>query len=150
MTEKQKIEAFLAQEHIAVAGFSRDPRKFGAQVYELLKNNHYKVYAVNPAGGETPDKKPVYSSITDLPENVKALWIGVKPEITNRLIREAGERGFRHVWVQQMAGDRETLDLLNESEMLSVSKRCIFMFANPTGFHKFHHWLSGFFGRIPK
>ncbi|MDX9942125.1 MAG: CoA-binding protein [Bacteroidales bacterium] len=150
MTEKEIIDAFLSQKHIAVAGFSRDPRKFGAQVFEMLKTRDYRVYAVNPAGGETPGKEPIYGSIAELPDHVKALWIGLKPELTNRLIIEAGKRGMTHVWVQQMAGNKETLKLLNESEMLAVSKRCIFMHANPAGFHSFHRWLAGLFGRLPK
>lgn len=150
MTEKEKIDAFLAQEHIGIAGYSRDPKKFGAQVFDLLKKNSYQVYAVNPAGGETPGNEPVFARIADLPAEVKALWIGVKPDVTNQLIAEAREKGITHVWVQQMAGNEKTQALLDASRMVAVSKRCIFMYANPTGFHKFHRWLLGLFGRLTK
>ncbi|MEE4178239.1 MAG: CoA-binding protein, partial [Bacteroides sp.] len=150
MTEKQKIDAFLSQRHIAVAGYSRDPKKFGAQVYNLLKTRGYQVYAVNPAGGETPEKETIFCRIADLPDNVKAVWIGTKPEVTNQLIGEARNKEITHLWVQQMAGNEETQTLLDGSGLTGISKRCIFMYANPSGFHKFHRWLAGFFGQLPK
>lgn len=150
MTEKQKIDFFLSQRYIAVVGYSRDAKKFGAQVYDLLRTKGYQVFAVNPAGGETLGKEPIFSCIADLPDEVKALWIGTKPEVTNQLIGEARDKGINHLWVQQMAGNEETHAKLDNSGMNYISKRCIFMYANPTGFHKFHRWLAGLFGQLPK
>jgi uncharacterized protein len=150
MSEKEKVEAFLAQQHIAVVGYSRNAKKFGAQVFDMLKTKGYQAYAVNPAGGITPAGEPVYSSLSEMPELVKAALIVTKPEITNQLIGQAAEKGLTHVWVQQMSENQETISILEDSQINFVVQRCIFMHANPTGFHKFHRWLVGLFGRLPK
>jgi len=150
MSEKEKVDAFLSQQHIAVAGYSRDPKKFGAQVFDMLKTKGYQVYSVNPSGGTTPGGEPVYSSLSELPEHVTAALIVTKPEISNKLIRQAADEGLTHVWVQQMSDNHKTMEILEGSQLNFVAKRCIFMHANPTGFHKFHRWLVGLFGRLPK
>jgi uncharacterized protein len=149
MSEKEIVDAILSQQHIAVAGYSRDPKKFGAQVFDMLKTKGYLSYAVNPNGGSTPGGEPIYSALSDLPEFVKAAVIITKPEITNGLIRDAIEKGLTHVWVQQMSENQETIEVLGKSNLQFVVKRCIFMHANPSGFHKFHRWLAGIFGRLP-
>jgi len=42
------IKAFLKEKNIfAVVGASRDPRKYGYQVYKDLKNAGYEVYPVS-------------------------------------------------------------------------------------------------------
>lgn len=150
MSEKEKVDAFLSQQHIAVAGYSHDPKKFGAQVYDMLKTKGYQAYAVNPSGGKTPSGEPVYSSMAELPDLVKAALIATKPEITNQVIGDAAEKGLTHIWVQQMSENQETIKILEQRKINSVIKRCIFMHANPNGFHKFHRWLVGLVGRLPK
>lgn len=149
-SEKERVEAFLLQQHIAVVGYSRDPKKFGAQVFEMLKTNGYQVYAVNPSGGSTPVGEPVYAAVPELPNHVRAVIIATKPDVTNEIIRQVAETGMNHVWVQQMSENNDTIRILEESQLSFVAKRCIFMYANPTGFHKFHRWLVGLFGRLPK
>lgn len=150
MTEKEKIDVFLSQQHIAVVGFSRDAKKFGTQVFEMLKTRGYNVYPVNPAGGQTPDGGIVYPALGELPGEVKAAVILTKPAITNQVIKEAVKKGLSLLWVQQMSDNKETLPLLEQSGLTYITKRCIFMYANPGGFHKFHRWLVGLFGRLPK
>lgn len=150
MSEKEKVDVFLGQHHIAVAGFSRDPKKFGAQVFDMLKTKGYQLYAVNPSGGSTPAGEPVFSSLAELPGHVNAVIIATKPEVTNNVIRDAVEKGITHVWVQQMSENQDTIEILGQSRLNFVVGRCIFMHANPTGFHKFHRWLVGLFGRLPK
>ncbi len=150
ISEKEKVEAFLSQQQIAVVGYSRNPKKFGAQVFDMLKTNGYQVYAVNPSGGSSLVGEPVYTAVSELPNHVRAALIATKPDITNEIIRQVAENGLTHVWVQQMSENMETIRILEESQLSFVAKRCIFMYANPTGFHKFHRWLVGLFGRLPK
>lgn len=149
-SDREKVDSFLAQQHIAVVGYSRDPKKFGAQVFDMLKIRRYQTYAVNPSGGKTSEGEPVFTSLSELPGNVKAALIATKPEITNEVIRQAVEKGLTHVWIQQMSENKDTIGILEGSGLSYVAQRCIFMHASPTGFHKFHRWLVELFGRLPK
>jgi len=148
--DKHQVESFLAQKHIAVVGYSRNPQKFGYQVFDMLKTKGYQVYPVNPTGGLTHTGEQLFSSVSSLPEWVKAALIVLKPDITNTVIKEASEKKLTHIWVQQMSENLATMEILKQSQMVYVVNRCIFMHANPSGFHKFHRWLVGLFGRLPQ
>lgn len=148
--DKVQVDSFLAQKHIAMIGYSHDPQKFGNQAFDMLKTKGYQVYPVNPSGGVTPSGEQIFSSVTALPGWVKAALIAVKPDITNVVIKEAFEKKLTHIWVQQMSENEETIELLKQSQIIFVVRRCILMHANPSGFHKFHRWLAGLFGRLPK
>lgn len=146
--KKEQIDNFLAQPHIAVAGYSTNPKKFGAMVFTNLKEQGYNVYPVNPAGGTTSDGHTVYESIDTLPADVKALYVVTKPAVSSTLVQSALDKGFTHFWIQQMSDNAEVLDLLKDVPD-KVTKECIFMHTNPTGIHKFHWWLAKVFGRLP-
>jgi predicted CoA-binding protein len=48
LATKAAIEDFIAQPAVAIAGASRDGKKFGNAVYRDLKSKGYRVFAVNP------------------------------------------------------------------------------------------------------
>ncbi len=148
-TKKAQIDNFLAQQKIAVAGYSKNPKKFGAQIYKTLREKGYELYPVNPAGGTTPEGDPIYVTLDAIPADVKALYLVTKPEVTSKLIDKAKEKEFTHIWVQQMSENAEVLAKLNNFPE-KVTGQCMFMHAQPTGFHKFHWWLSKTFGTLPK
>jgi predicted CoA-binding protein len=150
MTEKQRIESFLAQKNVAVVGYSRNPKKFGAVVFKTLATKGYNLFAVNPAGGSTPDGEMVYATISELPAEVTAVVILTKPEQTNSEVTKAIGRGINHIWVQQMSQDKDTIPMLENSGVVYVAKRCILMHSNPSGLHKFHRSLAKLFGLLPK
>ncbi len=150
MTERQRINSFLSQKNIAVVGFSRDPKKFGSTVFTTLQQKGYNVFAVNPAGGSTPDGQTIFSRVTDLPEEVNAAVILTKPDKTNIEVANTIGKGISHIWVQQVSQNNETILMLENSGVVYVAKRCILMHANPSGFHGFHRSLAKFFGLLPK
>jgi predicted CoA-binding protein len=147
-TKKAQIDNFLAQPHIAVAGYSKNPRKFGAQVFNSLKEKGYNVYPVNPAGGKTPGGQTIFEDLGALPQEVKALYVVTKPDVSQDLVEKAIAKGFTHFWIQQMSDNAQVIDLLKEVPE-KVTGECIFMHTNPTGIHKFHWWLAKIFGRLP-
>lgn len=150
MASKESIDAFLAQQHIAVAGYSRNPKKFGTILFNTLKEKGYEMYAVNPSGGTTADGQPVYQDIAALPPHVKALVVVTRPEVTVGVLDQALQKGIDNIWIQQMSDNKEVLGRLNQSPVNHVSGSCILLHAQPTGFHKFHRWIAGVFGRLPQ
>lgn len=147
---KTLIDEFLAQQQMALAGYSHQPKKFGHSVYKTLIEKGYTIHPVNPRGGTTPSGEPVYKNLDSLPEGVDSLLIITRPEVALPLVKQASEKGFKRVWIQQMSGSRELEELLAGLEMDVVYGRCILLHAEPTGIHRFHRWILELFGRLPR
>jgi uncharacterized protein len=144
-----QIEQFVAQRHIAVAGISRDPRKFGNSVFKELKKQGYHLYPISKHLPEI-DGVPCVPDIASLPAEVSAIIIVTKPEQTAILLKEAEAKGIKQIWLQQGAADREILASIEKSNANIVSKQCILMYANPTHFmHRTHILFKKLFGTYP-
>ena len=150
MVTKADIQNFLEPRRFAIAGVSRNPKKFGRVVYEDLKKAGYTLYPVNPNMQEIEGAK-CYAGIGELPGDVKHLFIATAKKDTDAVLQEAIRKGITHVWVQQMSETPATMQIAAESNIRLISKKCIFMFADPVnGVHKFHRCMMGLFGRLPK
>jgi predicted CoA-binding protein len=150
MNTKKDIEKFLGPKKLAIAGVSRNPKKFGYQIYGELKKRGYEVYPVNPQTSEIAGVT-CYRSVSDLPAGVDRLLIVTPKQQTDAVLREAIKKGIPHVWVQQMSETKDTLKIAEENHVDLIAKKCIFMFADPVqSIHKFHRTLAKWFGRLPK
>ncbi len=148
MTTRKSIDTFLAQKHIAIAGVSRNQRKFGSVVFKTLHEKGFTLYPVNPNMESFEDKK-CYATIADLPEEVTALAISTKPEATKKLIEDAHSKGIAHIWLLQGSADQALLESVQGDSV--ISKECILMHAQPVkGIHGFHRWMRSTFGKMPK
>ncbi len=148
MASHQSIQEFLAQKKIAVAGVSQKKSKFGNALYNELKKKGYDVFAVHPYLHEYDDKK-CYDSVMSLPDDVTALVINTKTEVSKELLGQAKEKGIKHIWLQQGSANKELLANLPNGETNVICKQCLLMFANPSGIHGFHGWLKKTFGKYP-
>jgi len=150
MVTKKQIENFLEPRKLAIAGVSRNPKKFGYMVYRDLKKSGYDVYPVNPLTPEIDGEK-CYPAISDLPADVKHLLILTPREKTDAVLREAINKGISSIWVQQTSETAETIKIAEEYHVELIHKKCIYMFAEPvSGVHRFHRGLVRLFGRLPK
>jgi uncharacterized protein len=149
-TTLSKIKEFTSQQHIAVAGVSRKKGKFGNEIYKTLKEKGKSVYAINPNIDKFGDD-PCYRTVESLPADVTALLLSTKPEITNQLIPEAITKGIKQIWVQQGAGNKQTLVFSGQNDANIIQKQCMMMFADPvSGMHGFHRSIKKLFGSFPK
>ncbi len=148
MATHQSIQQFLSQKKIAVAGVSGKKSKFGNALYNELKKKGYDVFAVNP-NLEEYDNKKCYHKLSALPDDVTALVINTKSEISKELLAQAKEKGIKHIWLQQGSADKELLANLPNGDTNVICKQCLLMFANPSGIHGFHGWLKKTFGNYP-
>jgi len=149
MKPSESIDLFLKQPHIAVVGVSRNKNKFGNTVYKTLKKKGIKVLPVNPHLTHFEGDK-CFSSIATLPSYVKALFINTPPEKTIKIVEGAINKGIEHLWLQQGSTDDQVMKYLEDKDINYVSDRCIMMFAQPAGFHRFHRFLSKITGNFPK
>jgi uncharacterized protein len=150
MTTLQSINTFFEGREIGIAGVSRDPKKFGFQVYKFMKEHDYKVYPINPSADSILGDK-CYAGIADLPETVKSLLILTKPQNTDKAVEDSVKKGIPNIWIQQMSQTKSAVETAKKNNVNVVTNKCIFMFTEPVGsVHKFHRFMIKLFGRYPK
>ncbi|NLJ44535.1 MAG: CoA-binding protein [Bacteroidales bacterium] len=149
MVTRKQIEEFLGSEPIAMAGVSRNPKKFGFAAFRELKEKGMNVIPVNPYAEEIHGCT-VYKDIMSLPDNVRGLIVMTGKNQTASVIRDAKTKGIKQIWIQQMAESKEALKELEGSGINYITKECILMHYKPHSIHKFHAGLRKFFGRFPK
>jgi uncharacterized protein len=149
MATLKQIEEFLGSGPIAMAGVSRNPKKFGFAAFKELKEKGLNIIPVNPYADEIHGSK-VYHDIKSLPDSVSGLIVMTGKSQTAGVIREAKEKGIKQIWLQQMAETKEALKELEGSGINYVTKECILMHYKPHSIHKFHAAIRKFFRRFPK
>jgi uncharacterized protein len=143
---REEAIRFLNSKEIALAGASRDPKKFGNVVMKTLQSKGFKIYPLNP-NTDTIDNETCYKSVKDLPENVRNLLIVLQPSETEKVVQEAVDRGIKDIWIQQGSENENVLRIAREANVRLISGKCVLMYANPTGFHKFHMRINKIFGK---
>jgi predicted CoA-binding protein len=149
MPTLSQIEEFLGSEPVAMAGVSRNPKKFGFAAFKELKEKGMNIIPVNPNATEIHGTK-AYNDIKSLPSGVKGLIIMTKKDKTAGIVREARERGINQIWIQQMADSKEAIKELEGTGINCITGECILMHYKPNGIHKFHGALRKFFRLFPK
>ena len=117
--------------------------------FKELKEKGMKIIPVNPLADEILGEKS-YPNLKMLPAEVQSIIVFTKKDKTASVIREAKERGIKHIWIQQMADNKEALDELKDSGINYITGQCILMHYKPHSIHKFHGSLKKFFGSFPK
>jgi uncharacterized protein len=149
MTTLKQINDFIESQPIAMVGVSRNPKKFGYAAYKTLKDKGMNIIPVNPNTNEIMGEK-VYNSVSLLPADVGGLIIMTKKDKTASVVKDAREKGIKHIWIQQMADSKEALDELKDTDINYITGECILMHFKPHSIHKFHAGILKFFGRFPK
>ena len=147
---KKQIDDFLETKKIAIAGVSRNKKKFGNVIFRELLKNGFKVLPINP---NTPkiNETVCYPDVESLPKDVESLLIVTPKFSTDEILRRAIKKGIKNIWIQQSSNTKETLKIAEEYNKEIIHDKCIFMFANPVqGVHKFHRTIHKVFGGLPK
>jgi hypothetical protein len=150
MTSRAVVNDFLAQKDLAIVGVSRSGKKFGNAALRELTANGYRVFPVHPEA-ETVQGIRCYRSIRELPEPVGGLLIVVPPGQTDVVVREAAAAGIRRVWMQLGSSSPGAIQFCAENLIEAVHGECILMFLEKgPALHRFHHWLWGVLGKLPR
>lgn len=89
----------MKNKKIAVAGVSENPEKFGYKIFVDLLEAGYSVFAVGVRGG-TVNGKPVYKTLSDLPEKPDLVITVVPPVGTDKIVDDCIKLGIKEVWMQ--------------------------------------------------
>ncbi len=150
MTSKVAVDEFLSRKTFALVGASRGGKKFGNAVLRGLKENGYRVIPVHPVAG-TLEGLPCSPSLAALAAPVDGVVAVVPPAETEKVVREAHAAGIRRVWMQQGAESAVAVRFCAENGMTPIHGECLLMFLRRgSGIHRFHRFLNGLFGKLPR
>ena len=101
-TLEARVDDFLAQKRIAVAGVSRNDSHHptGNLIYHRLKTTGHDVIPVNPHM-QTFEGDRCYPDLRSIPGGVDGVVIVTRPEATQRIVRDCNDAGVRRVWMHQ-------------------------------------------------
>ena len=150
VTSAAAIEEFLAQKSLAVAGVSRQGKKFGNIAYRALRARGYRLFPVHPTAQEIEGDR-CFASLAALPEGVGGVLVVLPPAQTEAVVRDAARAGIRRVWMQQGAASPAAIRACEENGMQVVHGHCILMFASPVrSYHQVHRWIWRLLGKLPQ
>ena len=116
MSTRGLIEHILDQKRFAVTGVSRNPEKFGYQVYQWLKGAGYTVFAVNP-NADSIDGDPCYPSLDNVPGPIDCVVTVTPPEVTEETMLTAGHLRIPYCWMQPGS---ESTSAMNKARAYSL------------------------------
>ena len=129
-----KVQDFLGQKRIAVAGVSRDKghHPVGNSIYDRLKRTGHDVFAVNPHM-QAFEGDRCYPNLQSIPGGVDGVVIITRPETTERIVRDCNDAGVRRVWMHQSMGkgssvSSEAVDYCGEHDISVIAGACPMMF----------------------
>lgn len=153
MTYKEKVDDFLSQKKIAIAGVSRKPQtEVGNAIYKKFKEAGYTVYPINP-NAEFVEGDKCYKNLLETPEKADAVFIATNPNVTPAIIKQCIDSGIKRVWFHHGIGNgsynKEAALYGEENGLTVIHNGCPMMFikgADP--FHKFIGFLKKIFGQL--
>lgn len=158
------IQDFLAQKKIAVVGVSRTKPGAASANYRKLRDDGYKVYAVNPSATEF-DGDPCYPDLKSIPDSVDGVLIFTNATIAEKVVRECVELKIPRVWMHCALGPNpkfmrdtaakigsasdEAVRVCRENNIAVIPGACPMMYyKDGDGFHAFMrrmlHWMGHF------
>lgn len=119
------IKVFLNKKNVfAVVGASRDPQKYGYQVYKDLKNAEYEVYPVNPNAQEILGDK-CYPSLEKLPVKPDVVDVVVPPKVTEDTVETCKRLGITKVWMQPGSESEKAIKFCEKNDIDVVYGVCV-------------------------
>lgn len=149
MPERSVIEEFLAQDHLAVVGVSRDTKQFANAVYRRLREAGRTLYPVNPAAdGMSLEGDNSYAQVADIAGPVDGVLVMVPAAAAAGVVKEAIDRGITRVWLHRGAGigaaSPEAIQLCRNNGVAVVDGACPLMFEEPV---RGVHWVHRLFAK---
>jgi predicted CoA-binding protein len=155
-TLDMKVQDFLAQKRIAVAGVSRDKsdHPVGNLIYHRLKTTGHEVFAVNPHM-QTFEGDRCYPDLQSIPGGVDGVVIITRPTTTQRIVRDCNDAGVRRVWMHQSMGkgtsvSSEAVEYCHQHDISVIAGACPMMYGEGADVgHTCMRWILRLTGGLP-
>jgi len=123
--DQKLIVEFLDKKNVfAVVGASRNPEKYGHQVYKDMRNAGYRVYPVNPNANEVLGDK-CYPSLEALPVKPDIADLVVPPKVTEQVVKTCKRLGIKKVWMQPGSESETAINFCRENGMDVIHGVCV-------------------------
>jgi predicted CoA-binding protein len=156
-TLEAKVQDFLGQKRIAVAGVSRNNghHPAGNLIYRRLKSTGHDVYPVNPHM-DAFDGDRCYPDVKSIPGGVDGVVIVTKPETAEQIVRECVEAHVPRVWMHQSLGKGTSVspaavEYCHAHDISVIAGACPMMFGPGVDFgHRCMRFILGLTGGLPQ
>lgn len=153
---EMKVDDFLAQKRIAVAGVSRDNghHPVGNLIYRRLKKTGHDVFPVNPQMQRFEGDR-CYPDLPSIPGGVDGVVIITRPETTERIVRDCSVAGIRRVWMHQSMAkgssvSPQAVEYCRQHDISVIAGACPMMFGPGADFgHTCMRWFMKITGGLP-
>lgn len=122
MDEKEKMIA--ADYAYAIVGASANVEKYGYKVLKDLTDAGYRVYPINPKGGEILGLR-VCETLDDIGEEINVVIFVVPPAVTEKILPEVKTLGITKVWMQPGSESDAAILYCEENDMTCTHHACI-------------------------
>ena len=151
-----RVNEFLAQKRIAVAGVSRNDGQHpvGNLIYRRLKTTGHDVFAVNPQM-RTFEGDRCYPDLQSIPGGVDGVVIITRPETTKRIVHDCNDAGVPRVWMHQSLGkgssvSPEAVEYCRQHGISVIAGACPMMYGDGADFgHTCMRWILRVTGGLP-
>jgi uncharacterized protein len=153
-----KVQDFLAQKRIAVAGVSRnnDRHPVGNLIYHRLKTTGHEVFPVNPHL-ESFDGDTCYPDLRSIPGGVDGVVVITRPEATQHIVEQCADVGVPRVWMHQSFAQAQSsvspaaVEYCREHGISVIAGACPMMYGPGADFgHTCMRWMLGLTGGLPR
>lgn len=151
-----KVDEFLAQKRIAVAGVSRDKSQHpaGNLIYNRLKRAGHDVFPVHPSM-DTFEGDRCYPNLQSIPGGVDGVVVITRPEVTRQIVRDCEAAGVRRVWMHESLAkgssvSPEAVEYCRQHDIAVIAGACPMMFGDGVDFgHLCMRWILRLKGGLP-
>lgn len=155
-TLEMKVNDFLAQKRIAVAGVSRNKSQHpvGNLIYDRLKKTGHDVFPLNPHM-ESFEGDRCYPDLQSIPGGVDGVVIITRPQTTEQIVRTCTDAGVRRVWMHQSIAkgssvSPEAVEYCRQHGISVIAGACPMMFGPGVDFgHTCLRWFMKVSGGLP-
>ncbi len=119
---EQALDVLRTHKSFAILGVSRDPQKYGHEVFEAL-HAHYTVYPINPKYDQV-DGLPCYASLDVLPETPEVVVTALAPHVTEQVIPRCIDRGISLVWMPPGCYTEQAVELCRAAGVREIHDLC--------------------------
>jgi len=151
-----KVQDFLSQKRLAVAGVSRQSSGHPAAnlIYQRLKTTGHEVFPVNPSM-DTFGTDRCYPDVSSIPGGVDGVVIVTRPEVTERIVRDCDRAGVHRVWMHRSFSkgtsvSANAVEYCHQHGISVIAGGCPMMYGDGVDFgHTCMRWMLKFTGGLP-
>jgi len=116
------LHVLRTRKSFAVMGVSRDPTKYGHEVFETLRGNH-TVYPINPKYDQV-DGHRCYASLDALPETPEVVVTALAPNVTEQVVPSCIARGIPLIWMPPGCWTEHAVELCRAAGIAEIHDVC--------------------------